>query len=159
MNQLSDFLRNRRKALGLTQQNIANELNVSNKAVSKWETGVSFPDVSQLLPLANILGCTVDDLMRGEIISGESAGSDASSVRSVESVNVTASRPWRKYLITALCCAVLGILAFFLFLLTFGNGYQATDIWALSILLFFIGAAILFLFVGLIVYCVYREGE
>lgn len=159
MNQLSDFLRKRRKALDLTQQDIANELNVSNKAVSKWETGVSFPDASQLLPLANILGCTVDELMRGKIISGETAGSDASAIRSVESTNVTVSRPWRKLLIAAFCCAVLGIFVFFMFLLTFDNGYQVTEIWALFILLFFIGVAILLLIVGLIVYCVYRERE
>lgn len=37
----AEFLYDRRKKLGLTQQNIADRLNVSNKAVSKWEAGVS----------------------------------------------------------------------------------------------------------------------
>ena len=65
MNDFAEFLFKRRKELGLTQQNIADELGISNKAVSKWESGESFPETAQLLPLSRLLGCSVDDLLSG----------------------------------------------------------------------------------------------
>lgn len=61
----SQYLAKRRRELGLTQQNIADELGISGKAVSKWETGESFPETAQLVPLSEILGCSVDDMLRG----------------------------------------------------------------------------------------------
>ncbi len=63
MNNFADFLFKRRKELGLTQQNIADELGVSNKAVSKWESGESFPETALLVPLSKILVCSVDELL------------------------------------------------------------------------------------------------
>ena len=60
-----DFLFERRKALGLTQQNIADKLGITNKAVSKWEAGETFPETAQLIPLSEILGCTVDEMLKG----------------------------------------------------------------------------------------------
>ncbi len=53
----------KRRALGLTQQDIAEMLNVSFQAVSKWENGVSYPDVELLPKLAALLGTTVDGLL------------------------------------------------------------------------------------------------
>lgn len=60
------FLAERRKALGLTQRQLAERLFVSNKAVSKWERGISIPDVSLLIPLAEALGVTVTELLEGQ---------------------------------------------------------------------------------------------
>ena len=57
----------RRKALGLTQKQLAERLLVSDKAVSKWEVGASYPEVTLLPPLAQILGLTVDELLAGEV--------------------------------------------------------------------------------------------
>ena len=56
----------RRKELQMTQQILADKLSVTNKAVSKWETGQGVPDVSLLKSLANILEITVDELLDGE---------------------------------------------------------------------------------------------
>lgn len=47
---------------------LAEKLNVTNRAVSKWETGKSMPDVSLMLDLCNILGITVNELLSGERI-------------------------------------------------------------------------------------------
>lgn len=58
-----------RKEKGWTQQELANQLNVTAKAVSKWECGSGFPDVKTLEPLADALGVSVLELMRGERIS------------------------------------------------------------------------------------------
>lgn len=60
------FLAELRKEKGLTQQEVAERLFVTNKAVSKWERGLSIPDAALLLPLAELLGVTVTELLRGE---------------------------------------------------------------------------------------------
>lgn len=59
-------LKQYRRAKGLTQQELADRLGVSNKTVSRWESEGGFPDVSLLVPLARALGVTVDDLLDEE---------------------------------------------------------------------------------------------
>lgn len=55
-----------RKEKGLTQSDIAERLNVSPQAVSKWENGDSVPGIDLLLPLSELLGCSVDELLGRE---------------------------------------------------------------------------------------------
>jgi len=55
-----------RKKCGLTQSELAEKLNISNKAVSRWESGLGYPEVTQFPVLASIFGVTVDYLMTGE---------------------------------------------------------------------------------------------
>ena len=55
-----------RKKHGLTQMQLAEKLNISDKAVSRWENGSGFPEVTQFPALASIFGVTVDYLMSGE---------------------------------------------------------------------------------------------
>lgn len=55
-----------RKKQGLTQQELAERLDVSNKAVSKWENGQGYPDIAQFPVLANLFGVSVDRLMNGQ---------------------------------------------------------------------------------------------
>lgn len=65
------FITELRKEKGFTQQELADRLYVSNKAVSKWERGQSLPDISLLTPLAELLGVTVAELLKGERLAGE----------------------------------------------------------------------------------------
>lgn len=60
-----------RKEKGLTQMQLAEKLNITNRAVSKWETGKSMPDASLMLDLCEILGITVNELLSGERIAME----------------------------------------------------------------------------------------
>lgn len=62
----SDRLKAFRKAKGLTQQQLADLLNVSNKSVSRWESDGGYPDVELLCPLARALGVMVDELLDEE---------------------------------------------------------------------------------------------
>ena len=55
-----------RKEQNMTQKELAAALHVSDRAVSKWERGAGFPDISLLEPLADTLGLGVLDLLRGE---------------------------------------------------------------------------------------------
>ena len=61
------FFTKRRKELGLSQSGIANKLGVSDQAVSNWERGVSFPDLSLLSDISKILEVNVDSLILGKI--------------------------------------------------------------------------------------------
>lgn len=64
MYEFGNFLYSLRREKGLTQLELAKLLNVTNKAVSKWETGETMPETSLLLPLSDILGVTVDELLK-----------------------------------------------------------------------------------------------
>lgn len=61
-------IRKLRENKKLTQEGLADKIFVSSKAVSKWETGQGFPDISLLEPLANALGISVIELLSGEDI-------------------------------------------------------------------------------------------
>ncbi|MDO4811621.1 MAG: helix-turn-helix transcriptional regulator [Eubacteriales bacterium] len=61
--ELGNFIASNRKATGMTQQELADKLHVTNKAVSKWETGLSYPDITLLEPLANALSVNVEELL------------------------------------------------------------------------------------------------
>ena len=52
-----------RKEKGMTQLDLAREMGVTDKAVSKWERDLSFPDVASLPKLAEVLGVSVDELL------------------------------------------------------------------------------------------------
>lgn len=70
MNQvkIGKFIAECRKRSKLTQMQLAEKLNITDRAVSKWETGKSMPDSSIMLDLCDILGITVNDLLSGEIV-------------------------------------------------------------------------------------------
>lgn len=58
-----EFIYQKRKSLGLTQEELGRRVGVTNKAVSKWEVGETLPDVMMLEPLAQVLQVTVDELL------------------------------------------------------------------------------------------------
>lgn len=60
---LGAFIQTRRKELGMTQGEVAARLNVTDKAISRWERGVGFPDIQLLEPLAEALQITIQELM------------------------------------------------------------------------------------------------
>ena len=60
------FVAQLRKERGLTQKELAQRLHVTDKAVSKWETGRGFPDLKLLEPLAQALDISLVELLQGE---------------------------------------------------------------------------------------------
>ncbi len=66
MNGFGEFLYELRKEKGMTQAELAQALGVTNKAVSKWETGEAMPETAQLLPISRIFGVSVDELLAGK---------------------------------------------------------------------------------------------
>ncbi len=65
------FIAERRKKVNLTQAQLAEKLNITDKAISKWERGKAMPDVSIMLELCGILEISVNELLNGEEISME----------------------------------------------------------------------------------------
>ena len=66
---IGKFIAQKRKAENLTQKQLADALSISDKTVSKWETGKGLPEVSLMLPLCNALHINVNDLLSGEEVS------------------------------------------------------------------------------------------
>lgn len=65
------FLSEVRKEKSMTQKELADKLFVSDKTVSKWERDNSMPNVSLLIPIADVLGITVTELLKGEKLCDE----------------------------------------------------------------------------------------
>ena len=68
---IGKFISSCRKEAGLTQAALADKLGITDRAVSKWETGKSLPDASIMIELCNLLGITVNELLTGEHITME----------------------------------------------------------------------------------------
>ena len=68
---IGKFIQTRRKELGLTQKDLAKKIGVTDKAVSKWETGLGCPDVSILEILSKELNCSILELLKGREIKEE----------------------------------------------------------------------------------------
>jgi len=73
------FISELRKSQQMTQKGLAQILNVTDKAVSKWERGLSCPDISLLTPLASILRVTVGELLNGEKNNGAEIKTEANT--------------------------------------------------------------------------------
>ena len=70
---MGTFIKEQRMALGMTQQQLAEQLHITNKAISRWETGNAYPDISLLDDLAAALSVSVEEFCRGERIALPSA--------------------------------------------------------------------------------------
>ena len=60
---MAEVISSRRKDLGMTQKELAEKLNITDKAVSKWERGIACPDTASIPKLAQILGISLEELM------------------------------------------------------------------------------------------------
>ena len=72
------FIAATRKESNMTQMDLARKLQVTDKAVSKWERGLGFPDINTIEPLADALGVSVLEIMRSERIAETAITSDSS---------------------------------------------------------------------------------
>ena len=101
-----------RKKKGLTQQALAEQLNLSNKTISKWESGAGSPDIANLPVLADALGVTVDELLRGKVREQEEH-CEHEKQREKKAALTPEQKKERALLALGVCIgAVLGILAY-----------------------------------------------
>lgn len=85
---IGSFIAENRKAKGFTQIEFAEKLGVSNKSVSRWETGKNMPDVSLFLPICDALNISVNELLIGErIATQENKKADEIFVETIQASN------------------------------------------------------------------------
>lgn len=119
--QFGAFVAQLRKSKGYTQKDLAARLFVSDKAVSKWETGASLPDTALLMPLAESLGVTVTELLlcRRNVDENLTPADAEKAVQTAIGYRVPAGRVWQSdkhaatwYGIAFLCAAIAIVVAF-----------------------------------------------
>ena len=71
LEKIGKYIATKRKALGITQVQLAERLGMSDKSVSKWERGICLPDVSVYMELCEILGITLNEFIAGEDLDQE----------------------------------------------------------------------------------------
>ena len=70
-----------RKEKNMTQKQVAELMNISDKTISKWERGLGCPDVSLLLGLSNIFGVSIEGILSGEINLNELSGGNMKNIK------------------------------------------------------------------------------
>lgn len=123
---IGKFIASCRKEKQLTQQEVADELQITDKAVSKWETGRCLPDISFLEPLAKILDVDIVELIKGEHISSKEKESVNEVVEKVVDSTTNRNHQKRKKLNNWLtgglvCYAVFALELHFHFFNIIGN--------------------------------------
>ena len=104
-----------RKRSGLTQAALAERINFSDKAVSKWERGESIPDVLTLVELARVFDITVDDLLKDHNALPEHIGKVEQAMG--KAVEKTLKRKANKRIIEMLCSILVWFVALFVFVI------------------------------------------
>ena len=153
MNQekFASFITQRRKQLNLTQKDIAEKLHVSISAVSKYERGLSYPDITLLEPLSQILEVTIVDLLKGEISHNDLSILEASDLFSELISKQRLKEYRRKILLSDILYIILLFITAVTIILLFVNG-----IIPLSKLFEVITAAAL-IFLGILMFKNYRH--
>ncbi|MBP3559938.1 MAG: helix-turn-helix transcriptional regulator [Clostridia bacterium] len=107
------FIKSQRTELNLTQKDLAEKIDCTDKAISRWETGKGMPDSSFLVPLADILGVTVNELLTGEKIPEETftQKSDDNLVEAVQKTEtaVKKGKTVKLFLVVAIIFCILSI--------------------------------------------------
>ncbi|MBE6941620.1 MAG: helix-turn-helix transcriptional regulator [Ruminococcaceae bacterium] len=118
--QIGTNISNLRKRQGLTQAGLAEKVNYSDKAVSKWERGESVPDILTLVSLAEVLGVTVDDLLQDPDALPEHTGAVQQAMDHV--VQKTLKRKANKRIIVYLSSLLVWFVALFMYVVLSSAG-------------------------------------
>ena len=112
-NTIGQFLAALRKANGLTQQDVADRLNVSNKAVSRWERDECAPDLSVIPALAEMFGVTCDELLKGERIAPSADRKEPTVDKQVKALLNRTLSGFKTLILIALAVALVGLVCMF----------------------------------------------
>ena len=95
------FIQMRRKAQGMNQNQLAEKLHVTAKAVSRWERGVGFPSIELLQPLSDALEITIAELMQSRMLNEEITKEEVSQLltQTVETIRHQEALTWKRKLL------------------------------------------------------------
>ena len=102
------FIAERRKNAGLTQVQLAEKLNITDRAVSKWETGKAMPDTSIMLALCDILKISVNDLLSGEVVTMDNYNKELENnlLEMIKQKEESDKRLLRIEIVMGICCVL-----------------------------------------------------
>lgn len=123
LNKTGKFIALIRKEKGLTQRELAEKLNLSEKTISKWERGVGFPDISLILPLCKCLEIDANELMTGERLQDKQYRINAEN-NLLKLIDKTS--PKLKYTISTISAIVTILITLGLILLA---GFVIEEVW------------------------------
>ena len=109
---ISNFIKSKRKELGITQEELAEKLFVTEKAISRWETGRGTPDISLLIPLSKELKIDVSELLNGQ----ENKKTENSVEKLIEYNEITKSQKYNLQFKLTILFYILSILTFLFYL-------------------------------------------
>ena len=104
--ELGKYIAKKRKEKQITQKELAKRLNVTDKAVSRWERGIGFPDINTLEPLADVFGITLTELMRCSKETEDNL--DGGIIASIEIAKIQRRKAFQKIIIGGIGC-IIGI--------------------------------------------------
>jgi len=140
---IGQFIAALRKANGMTQKELAEQLSVSDKSVSRWERDESAPDLSLIPVIAEIFGVTSDEILRGERVAREETTATKSSEKGKKQIAMLLDKTRNKF---QMYCLVSGGIA--------GIGIISSMICNFGILEAMIG-----FFVGAIFYLIAQQAD
>ena len=123
------FIKEKRNEKNLTQKELAEKLNCTDKAISRWETGKGFPEVSFLIPLSEALDVSVNEIILGEEIKKEEIIEKTNNVI-VETIKTSNKKINTANLIVFILLLLIEVYAFYISPLKF----MQVDIWGCIIL-------------------------
>jgi transcriptional regulator with XRE-family HTH domain len=112
---LNEILKEKRKELDLTQQHVADHLNVTRQTVSSWEVGKSFPDIPTLIKISDFYQLSLDYMLKGDVNLMKKIKNDTNDLKKYQKI---------KEILKIICYGLL-ILAFF-----YSAGYAIGKGWA-----------------------------
>lgn len=119
---IGDFIKRKRKEKGITQKELAEMLSITDRAISKWERGLSCPDISLLQELSKILGVSVVELLKGEEVEDRDCISEQDVVSSMKLSRDTALEKI-KLCTNFLTIIIVGIFVIFVFVTSWNSIY------------------------------------
>jgi len=105
---IGKFIAECRKKKGLTQMQLAEKLNITDRAVSKWENGKSLPDSSIMLELCDLLSISVNDLLSGEVVTMDNYNKELENnlLEMVKQKEENDKRLLRIEIVMGICCII-----------------------------------------------------
>lgn len=148
------FICELRKEKGMTQQELGHKLYLTNKAISKWERGLSFPDICILQDIAEALGVTVLELLNGERSVGKVIASEDANKIIEDTVNHSGQlikKLRRKF--TTIILLIIGLLPALLMFFSYAGFYvlkeeKSLDDALLTLCVIFVAGFIMFVMYG-----------
>lgn len=133
-NLCGDFICQRRKELQMTQKELASQIHVTDKAISRWERGLGFPDIQLLEPLSNALDVSIGELLNGKFLEKDTIHEESiqSVVKLAKQEKETLQNKYIYFILIPLF--VLGMLTSLFYFLS----AEFSGLWILAVIVSFI---------------------